>query len=269
MFRKFFSTLAIIAITTSLAGCSSAANKIDIYAESACILITSSYNNWGIVSRTDTPNAFALAEKNFQDNLDLIFREALTFNDYSTYLKANTSLDPHSAKFSGLEKVAGILKFKEFSESYLGLGNEKWQPGHHVTLDGMFSNLVSSRCGVADSPRSSSPIESKANEEGLPLSQSWPPAGYEEVKPGIANKVVDHTIDCENCGGLTWEYITNRACPGGLVVTGDFVTSAGTVVDTMTDVERNVEANKPFLIEIWSQNQTTDLRISTRSVECR
>lgn len=107
------------------------------------------------------------------------------------------------------------------------------------------------------------------DEQPTPKSDSaWIPAGYFEMASGVAGKVVDHTIDCGDCGGLTYEVLSRDDCPSGLYVEANFVDAAGRVVDWSNDSIPQLKAFQPGLIEIFTYDDTPGLTISIANVRC-
>lgn len=98
--------------------------------------------------------------------------------------------------------------------------------------------------------------------------QSWVPEGYQLIGSNVAGKIVDHTIDCTDCGGLTWEVISRDACPGGLYVEGNFVDSNGVVVDWSNDTIPSLGAMEKGLIEILTYSKVPNLTIQLVQVLC-
>jgi hypothetical protein len=98
--------------------------------------------------------------------------------------------------------------------------------------------------------------------------ESWPPGGYELMGEDIAGKLIDHAIDCVDCGGLSWEVVSRFGCTNGLQVKANFVDDQGTVFDKHKDTIPNLDPLEKGIIEIYSYSKVPDLRIELTEVNC-
>lgn len=256
MFRS--AVLAIVLLL--LTGCTAKNDGLDALAKTSCAAITGSYNSWELVaSKKDTSSTSAVAEQNFEETLDFIFKSTLEVVAYDDLLRANDPAESKDSDFSGLEKLAGIERFRFQLDNLQNLEKPnklRWTPGSHVTIDGWFENLVVKRCA----PREKAPIA-----ENL---ETWPLDGYELYSTDLAYRTVEHSIDCGDCGGLTYEFVAKTGCEK-LEVFADFVEPNGNVRDSKSQSFSAVPPLTPIMVEIWTLDKTPDLGISFRSVRCR
>lgn len=149
-----------LAVALTLTGCSAESSALAAYADTACASIIGNYNSWKVLdSETNRGEPGLTAASNFNETLEVIFRDTVGMIDYADLLKVNSSIQEGQTTFSAKEKLAGIVGFKDYSENFLQ--GQTWKPGDHVTLDGAFQSRVIDRCdGVTSANAESKPSAS-------------------------------------------------------------------------------------------------------------
>lgn len=114
---------------------------------------------------------------------------------------------------------------------------------------------------------SSDTSQSPPDELNVP-DTSWIPKGYELIGENVAGKIANHTIDCIDCGGLSWKVVSKLGCMNGLYVEANFIDESGTVIDWSNDSIPTLGAMEKGIIELITYSDAPNLSVELSQVNC-
>ncbi len=204
--HRFGQILLVCTGILSVTGCSSlspSTDSITPLVDSSCLLVVGAYDRWAVLDEgANRGEPGEVAARHFQESLDTVFNNAMSFYSYEELREANKSRAESAVGFSDLEVLAGIVQFRNMIQDNESLKLEDVHPGKHVTFDNLFEGTVKKRCELREGSAAAEAQEKTESE----ISSLKSYTSYDEyiqafvAAGGICDEVIE-VVYCQSKSG--------------------------------------------------------------------